>query len=118
MNLAAGRRATTRAVRLHVARRAETSASRVAPRDAWRGTFADTVSRGREERLTDMESKKPGPLYPVSHGPMCPVCGKRSYSANGIHPQCAVKLADAPRQKLLADEKRERARQLALHAES
>jgi hypothetical protein len=39
------------------------------------------------------------------------VCGKRSYSLHGIHPQCAVQQADAPRQKKLAEEKRKLARQ-------
>jgi endogenous inhibitor of DNA gyrase (YacG/DUF329 family) len=27
----------------------------------------------------------------------CPVCGKASYSPGGIHPQCAMQLADEPR---------------------
>jgi hypothetical protein len=27
---------------------------------------------------------------------LCPVCGKVSYSAGGIHPQCAAKRADVP----------------------
>lgn len=27
--------------------------------------------------------------------PQCPVCGKVSYSRDGIHPQCAVSRADA-----------------------
>jgi hypothetical protein len=39
-------------------------------------------------------------------GQICAVCGKRSYSLNGIHPQCAVKQADEPRQLKLAAEKR------------
>ena len=29
----------------------------------------------------------------------CPVCGEVSYSAAGIHPQCAVQQADAKRMK-------------------
>jgi hypothetical protein len=33
-----------------------------------------------------------------------------SYSVGGIHPQCAVEQADAPRKKLLAEEKRARER--------
>ena len=30
---------------------------------------------------------------------ICPVCGKRSYSRGGIHPQCAVRRANATRAK-------------------
>jgi hypothetical protein len=58
-----------------------------------------------------MNTHKPEPLMeaPVL-GKICPICGKRSYSAAGIHPQCAVKQADAPRQLLLAAERKERAR--------
>jgi hypothetical protein len=28
---------------------------------------------------------------------LCPVCHKPSYSLSGIHPQCAIELADRPR---------------------
>jgi hypothetical protein len=28
---------------------------------------------------------------------LCPICGKASYSAGGIHPQCAMQQADQPR---------------------
>jgi hypothetical protein len=57
-----------------------------------------------------MNTHKPAPLYPAPAGKTCPICGKRSYSAQGIHPQCAVQQADAPRQKLIAEEKKDRAR--------
>jgi len=54
-----------------------------------------------------MNHHKPVPLYPVAPaGKKCPICGKNSYSAGGIHPQCAVTQADAPRQKLLAEQRR------------
>jgi len=38
--------------------------------------------------------KKPEPLF--SHVPraVCPVCGITSYSASGVHPQCAMAAAD------------------------
>ena len=36
-------------------------------------------------------------------GKECPVCGKASYSRDGIHPQCAIVQADLPRQKQLAE---------------
>jgi hypothetical protein len=56
-----------------------------------------------------MDSSKPEPLYtPPSLGTVCPVCGKKSYSAHGIHPQCAVQQADAPRQAVLAAQKKDK----------
>ena len=39
----------------------------------------------------------------------CPVCGQPSYSKEGIHPQCAVELSDAPLQKELAELKKQEA---------
>jgi hypothetical protein len=61
-----------------------------------------------------MNTHKPEPLYPVIvRGRICPMCGKRSYSLGGIHPQCAVQQADAPRQRQLA-EQRARDRQQAV----
>jgi len=42
-------------------------------------------------------NRKPQPLYSQAHRRLCPVCGKVSYSAAGIHPQCAVQQADAKR---------------------
>ena len=39
-------------------------------------------------------------------GTACPVCGKKSYSSNGIHPQCAMLQADSARtEKLKAERK-------------
>jgi hypothetical protein len=56
-----------------------------------------------------MECTKPQPLYSMpSLGTVCPVCGKKSYSAAGIHPQCAVKQADAPREAALAVQRKEK----------
>lgn len=53
------------------------------------------------------DTRKPEPLYVErAAGRVCEVCGKRSYSLNGIHPQCAVKQADEPRQLKLAEERR------------
>lgn len=55
-----------------------------------------------------MSEKKPQPIaYRAPGGQQCPVCGKTSYSRNGVHPQCAVRQADAPRQLLLAEERKE-----------
>ena len=39
-------------------------------------------------------NKKPGPLYPSTARTPCPVCGQPSYSHEGIHPQCAMHVAD------------------------
>lgn len=62
------------------------------------------------EKFVDESCKKPAPLNPTTAGATCPVCGKRSYSLRGIHPQCAVVQADAPRQAALTAAKRELAR--------
>jgi hypothetical protein len=49
------------------------------------------------------KTSKPHPLYADSpERPRCPVCGAVSYSSAGIHPQCAVKQADAERMAQLA----------------
>jgi hypothetical protein len=62
-------------------------------------------------KIESLSSRKPEPLLSAPPaGKICPVCGKRSYSLRGIHPQCAVQQADAPRQALLLEEKRERTR--------
>ena len=44
-----------------------------------------------------MSEKKPNPIYTRKKRKNCPVCGQVSYSQNGIHPQCAVKLVDDER---------------------
>jgi hypothetical protein len=44
-------------------------------------------------------TQKPQPLYSQPLRECCPVCGRVSYSAAGIHPQCAVQQADAKRMK-------------------
>jgi len=41
--------------------------------------------------------KKPEPLLPADKHDVCPVCGEKSYSQAGVHPQCSVKLADEKR---------------------
>lgn len=57
-----------------------------------------------------MSEKKPTPLVSQPRGKVCPVCGNRTYSQGGIHPQCAVDQADAARaEKLKAERKREAA---------
>ena len=62
-----------------------------------------------------MSLSKPLPLKPQRVQPLCPVCGKASYSRGGIHPQCAVQQADEPRnvrlrleRKAQAEEKHQR----------
>lgn len=42
-----------------------------------------------------MSEHKPIPFRPPTKSRACPVCGKASYSASGMHPQCAVAQADA-----------------------
>lgn len=40
-------------------------------------------------------------VYSVKKSRACPVCGESSYSKDGIHPQCAVQLADESRKEEL-----------------
>ncbi len=55
-----------------------------------------------------MSEKKPTPWISQPSGKVCPVCGTRTYSQGGIHPQCAVYQADAARdEKLRAERERE-----------
>ena len=46
-----------------------------------------------------MVTRKTRPLYAPPFRKHCPVCGEISYSAAGIHPQCAVQQAEAQRIK-------------------
>jgi hypothetical protein len=68
--------------------------------------------------MSMQNNRKPEPLL-VQPKPAktCPVCGQKSYSPTGIHPQCAMQQADAPRQRQLADAKR-REREQAEHAKA
>lgn len=55
-----------------------------------------------------MSEKKPTPQVVLQSGKVCPVCKTRTYSRGGIHPQCAVLLADTPRtEKIKAERKLE-----------
>ena len=56
-----------------------------------------------------MSESKRNPMAADRDSKNCPVCGKRSYSREGIHPQCAALRADAPRRLLLAAEKKAKA---------
>ena len=56
-----------------------------------------------------MSEKKPVPNIVDRNIKSCPVCGERSYSLEGIHPQCAAIQADAPRKKRLDAEKKAKA---------
>lgn len=49
-----------------------------------------------------MSEKKPIPLAPAPKRKVCPICGHSTYSPGGIHPQCAIAQADAPRKARLA----------------
>lgn len=39
-----------------------------------------------------LKNRKPAPLIATEQRASCPVCGQPTYSASGIHPQCACKL--------------------------
>jgi hypothetical protein len=56
-----------------------------------------------------MNNSKAIPPTTDRGGKECPVCGKRSYSRTGIHPQCAIVQADMPRQKQLAEDRKNKA---------
>jgi len=51
-----------------------------------------------------MSMKKPEPLLPEDKHDVCPVCGEKSYSQAGVHPQCSVKLADEKRMEVVKRE--------------
>ncbi len=53
-----------------------------------------------------MSEKKPIPNTVQRTTKNCPVCGAKAYSLEGIHPQCAVLQADAPRKERLVAEKK------------
>jgi hypothetical protein len=57
-----------------------------------------------------MSEKKPIPILVERNIKICSVCGKRSYSREGVHPQCVMLQADAPRKMLLAAEKKAKAK--------
>ena len=58
-----------------------------------------------------MSEKKPTPIFTERGSKTCPVCGKRSYSREGVHPQCSVIQADAARTLRIAAEKKARAKE-------
>lgn len=53
-----------------------------------------------------MNHNNPTPLVPAHGKKLCPICGKPSYSRAGVHPQCSVQQADAPRQEQLKAERK------------
>jgi predicted RNA-binding Zn-ribbon protein involved in translation (DUF1610 family) len=57
-----------------------------------------------------MSTKKPTPVLPQRGRKVCPICGNSSYSSEGIHPQCAVRQADAPREQQLKKQKEQDAK--------
>lgn len=73
------------------------------PRPALRSHWPVSTS-SRLELI--MNIKKPTPVLTGGLNRTCPVCGKRSYSSNGIHPQCAVNQADEPSKRKYKAEKK------------
>lgn len=51
---------------------------------------------------------KPSPLSPSQPRARCPVCGEVSYSVMGVHPQCAMRQADAKRMRRVKIQARSR----------
>ena len=60
-----------------------------------------------------MNGKKPDPLDSEPPRKICPICGKPSYSREGIHPQCAVADADAKRLKEIKASQQDKPAKLA-----
>jgi hypothetical protein len=55
-----------------------------------------------------MSVKKPPPPEVAQSGKVCPVCGDRSYSPSGTHPQCAQQKAEtAHSDQIIAQRKKE-----------
>ena len=52
-------------------------------------------------------NKKPDPLISHRIHDRCPVCGEKSYSSAGIHPQCAVRRADEKRLEIVKQQKQD-----------
>jgi endogenous inhibitor of DNA gyrase (YacG/DUF329 family) len=49
---------------------------------------------------------KPIPVIPEATKRLCPICGKASYSRDGIHPQCSLNQADAARNAMLREKRK------------
>lgn len=65
-----------------------------------------------QKEFSMQDNRKPSPLFRTALGKECPICHKKTYSKAGIHPQCAVIQADAPRQLRLKAMKRAEKQQL------
>jgi len=55
-----------------------------------------------------MSILKPVPIVPQRVTRLCPICGEASYSRGGIHPQCALQQADAPRNARIRAERKKK----------
>jgi len=59
----------------------------------------NTPMPSERDNMAKDDTRNPTPIIGEHNRKICPVCGKRSYSAGGIHPQCAVQQAEAPREQ-------------------
>ena len=84
----------------NAARSAETSSKIAVDRDEFKPMRRYVVSE-----------KKPTLIIVERNSAICPVCGKRSYSRGGIHPQCAMIQADMSRKLNLAAAKKSKAKE-------
>jgi len=62
----------------------------------------DTLAGKRNQ---PMRIQKPDSAATDGSQKICPVCGQRSYSAGGTHPQCAQRRADAAQKEKMDREK-------------
>jgi hypothetical protein len=57
------------------------------------------------ETLPIMSNNESALIVPPRPKHLCPVCGTPAYSLGGVHPQCAIQLADQPRVTRLRETK-------------
>ena len=60
-------------------------------------TYLRQTSAGHLQNRGHVSIVKPEPISPQPVREACPICGKPSYSRDGIHPQCALSRSDAAR---------------------
>lgn len=90
----------------HASGKDDQGAHPISLRRDWCGPRKNATPGWRKGDRGNMNHKNPTPMIQPTGKKLCPVCGKPSYSLEGIHPQCAVEQADAPRRERLRTEKK------------
>ena len=89
----------------HASGKDDQGAHPISLRRDWCGPRKNATPGWRKGDRGNMNHKNPTPMIQPTGKKLRPVCGKPSYSLEGIHPQCAVEQADAPRRERLRTEK-------------